>query len=119
MRIAGTPHASFTVGSSEMLFDATGSDVVWPKQSTDRVYVLRDPSLVFLSPLRRLRRKPGVGRELDRRDVESVVESAAADQAELGVELVQVPHDARRDDALVAVHLVIEHADGEPARRWA
>ena len=37
MRIAGTPHASFTVGSSEMLFVATGSDVVWPKQNTVRL----------------------------------------------------------------------------------
>ncbi len=51
MRIAGTPHASFTVGSSEMLFVATGSDVVWPKQSTVRVYVVRDHRLYSLPHL--------------------------------------------------------------------
>src|SRR5438034_3880382 len=78
------------------------------------IVVLRELALELLAPSRRIRRK-GVERVSDRRQIQSKVEPAAADETELRVELVQVPHDSRRHDAFEAVHLVIERANREPA----
>src|ERR1051326_265229 len=70
----------------------------------------REMSLEIPSPTWRVRRQPAI-RISNRCEIEPEIETAATDETKLTIELVQVPHDARRDQAFIAVHLVFELAE--------
>ena len=106
-RIAGMPQASFSSGSSVMLFVSTGSEVPWPATSIERgnsssraLY-----SLPHDGPFQRRPQRPDHRLRADAR-----IEAAAAVEAALRIGVVEVVQDARDLHALVLVELVLEHA---------
>ena len=110
--MAGSPQASFTVSSSEMLLSSTGNEVVWPARYMLRVKYFCSAFLYSLPHCGRRRGSPNE-RERDGIPEEARIDAAAAVKAELGIELVLVVNHARNFDALVLVQRMFEQPAGE------
>ena len=112
--MAGSPQASFTLSSSEMLFCSTARQLAWASEPHSVGVILRRGRASIPSPIAA---RPAAcrQRESGRIIIEAAIDASAAVESALGVGAIIIVNHARYYDAFVFVQRMLEQSESESA----